>query len=516
MTLVREIGSEILAQFAVPTRGTWKNVALHNIPPDAVFDSLNVFIREGKLRNRPGYTLYDDTIFQEPVLGGFMVVTPYEKIVLAITQHYVYELSDVTQTWTQRQITASAGVFTPSFTLDSNSVIDTAAMETSGTQVAFIAHESQQLKWWRADTRIIEDVPGSYIPKAKSVCIAASRLIALIPPHEIVWSRVSDPTNFDPTAIARKAQTGDNGILVESLSSLSFALYKERSIYLVRAAGGDMESTAFAFQEPIYVEGPAGPLALVNVSGVHIYMTRNGRIGYFNGQGYPNWIADGIWFFLQDDIDQTRAHMIKGIYDYRLHTVTFFYPKKNTGYGNYGMVIINLPFEGIDIQEASQMKAFLGVSQKPITHACEKRFDHFIDRSLLFSAEKNLSSKAQAYYFDEKVDRDGDEYFECLFQTGLQALPDARHMHTLVETFMERGEGYGSVFIEPVLSDGLENQYGTIPDLSGQWVDLETNPVREYKGFGKQSRFIGLKYTWTSDTHVRYSGTVLYTAARKV
>ena len=45
MTLVREPGSEILAQFTVPTRGTWRNAAIHRIPVDAVYDSFNVYIR---------------------------------------------------------------------------------------------------------------------------------------------------------------------------------------------------------------------------------------------------------------------------------------------------------------------------------------------------------------------------------------------------------------------------------------------------------------------------------------
>ena len=507
MSLVRETDSEVIAQFAVPVRGTWKSSAIHTIPQDALYDSLNVFIREGKLRNRPGLTPLDDTIFTNKIIGGAMAVTPTEKVILALTRNLIYQYSDITQSWSTLTPPAMQSI-APS----DNSVVDIAFLETTGTYVAIIAEQSNTLKAWTALPRSVDTIVGTNIPRAKSICIASSRVIALIPPHTIVWSNVLNHTIFDPLAYAKRAQSGDNGICVRSLSSLSFALYKERSIHTARAQAGLDEGTAFSFSEPIYAEGPAGIYAVVNVGGSHIYMTKNGRIGLFNGTNYPQWIADGLWLYLQDDIEPSRAHHIRGVYDYRLHTVLFFYPRRSdrSNLGLKGMVLINLPFEGMDIAEQPTMRCFLGECEKPISHACEKRFDTSVDRSLIFSEASSTVNDAQAFLLDEMTDTDGALPYTCMFQSGLSPMPDATHIHVTVESFFERSFGNGAVLIEPVVSDSLETKAGTIPDLSGQHIDLETNPVREYLGFGMKVRFFGVKYTWRSDNTVRWSGAVVY------
>ena len=512
MTLVREPGSEIIAQFAVPTRGTWKNTPAHTIPLDAVYDSLNVFIREGKLRNRPGLTLYDDTVFESPVLGGAMIVTLGDHIILAPTRNRLYQLDSVTKVWTSIIPTNADGVTASNFTDNDLTVVDMAFMETAGEYIAIFAVQGKPLKQWTQSPYDVRVLTGTNIPNAKSVCVAANRIIALVYPHTVVWSGSLTPSVYSALAYAKKAQTGDEGICVRSLTSLAFVLYKERSIYTARAQAGLNEGTAFAFSEPLYVEGPAGIYAVVNIGGAHVYMTRNGRIALFDGTSYPTWIADGLWLFLQQDMNQSLVHLIRGVYDYRLHTVIFFYPKVGESGVLRGMVIVNLPFEGQDIAEPATPRSFLGLCQKSITHACEKRWNDEIDRSFLFSSPLTTQDGSQAYTFDETVNVDEETPFDCGFQTGLQAMPDARHTHLTVETFMERATGYGSVLVEPVVSDILETPGGTVLESSGQYIDLSHNPTNEYKGFAKKVRFFGLKYTWTSVDTVRYSGAVVYSS----
>ena len=89
-------------------------------------------------------------------------------------------------------------------------------------------------------------------------------------------------------------------------------------------------------------------------------------------------------------------------------------------------------------------------------------------------------------------------------------MPDAVHKHFTVEVFAERQFGYGAVAIEPVLSDMLESKSGVIPESSAQHINLEVNPIREYIGFGYQARFVGLRYSWRSDSTMRYGGSVIY------
>ena len=498
--LQKEPGSEPIVQFTVPYRGTNNSNAINTLSPDTLYSSLNVFIREGKLRNRPGLAMLNSYIFANPILGAALGVTPVEKRILAVDQGNLYELGEFDDTWTLRT--------SLTFANDNVSPIDIAYIETTSQYIGLIASETFALKQWTISggASLITPSGGTTVPIAKSVCIAGRRVICLIPPHTIAWSKIYDYTNFPATAIVKVAQTNDAGVCVRSLSNLSFALYKERSIYTARAQAGD-DSTAFAFSEPIIVEGPASLRAVVSVAGTHIYMTKNGRIGLFNGTQYPQWLADGVWLYLQTDIDPLYTDMIFGIYDYRLHTVVFMYPRNGDAGQVKGMVIINLPLEGVDVQQGIGAATFLGMTAKPCSAGCEMRFNKQIDRSLLFTATEGDN---QSFILDENTNTDDGSPYQCSFQTGLAAVQDARHSWLTAETFLERRNGYGALLIEPVLSDALETKTGSIPYGSGQFLSLETNPVQEYTPFTKTARFCGLKYSWSSINTVRYAGAVVY------
>lgn len=509
MSLLREPTSRALAQFMVPTKGTQSSVAVHMVPLDALYTSMNVFVRKGKLRQRPGLRPLNATVFVNPIIGGRPITTPTTTMVLAFARDRVYELSDTDTVWTSTL--SGSNLVAPS----DQDTVDVAVLETAGEYMALVAERHSPLHKWTQFPRRYAVITGSNIPNAQSVCIAASRVVALVAPHTVVWSATLDPTNFSALAYAKRAQTGDAGICVRSLSTLAFVLYKERSIHPARAQAGG-EDTAFTFAEPLQVSGPAGLHAVVEINGTHVYMTRNGRIALYNGTSYPQWIADGLWLFLQDDIDQRLAYQIRGVYDHRLHTVTFWYPRVAAPYYLSGMVVITMPFEGIDVAEQGPQRpqAFLGVCRKAITHACAVYVASALDRSLLFTATSGTVNDAQSFVYDEATNVDGTLAYPCAFQTGLQAMPDARHGMFVIETFAERGAGYGSVQVEPVISDSLENEAGTIPSMTAQRVDLAWNPVTDYRGFNKKVRFFGLRYSWTSTSTFRYSGAVVYSAGK--
>jgi hypothetical protein len=513
MTLVREPGSEILTQFGVPTRGTWRNTAINTIPLDAVYDSLNVFIREGKLRTRPGLSLvisafpYDPS-FSRNILGGAMIVTANDEIVLAASRNRLFFISgNGSGLW--EQIPDGA----PFLATADTDVIDMAFLETSATTVALFAHSSRVIKHWKPGDVAVTSIPGGVnIPLAKSICISSSRVIALIQPHTVVWSRVLNYANFDALAVVKRAQTPDRGICVRSLSALSFVLYKENSIHTARAQAGLDEGSAFAFAEPIVVEGPAGIYAVVEVEGRHIYMTKSGRIAIFDGTNYPTWIADGMWFYLQNDINQAHAYRIRGVYDYRLNIVVFFYPRFNELFGMTGMVIVNLPFPGFEQQDGLRPYAFLGQASVPVLHVCTKRFNDDINRGLIIGPEPVSISTSVTHYLDEEVNQDANIDFTSSFQTGLQSVPDARHIKITVESFFERSFGYGTVSVEPITSHSLEIPGGTRNLTAVQTINLANTPVNEYMGFNLNTRFFGLRYSWDSNSKVRYSGSVVYTS----
>ena len=511
MSLVREAGSKQIAQFTTPYRGTWKAVSAHQLTPDALYDSMNVFIREGKLRSRPGLSLLNSTVFNSPVLGGSMAVAPTDKVLVAITKDRCYELPSTATQWTQ----TSTGVYA----IDDNISIDTTFTQVGTNIIGVVASPGQLIKQWNINaglSAIVAAQPSTQtIPTAISVCTTGRRIIALIKPHTVAWTSILSFNDWPALATANISSTNDSGICVVSLSNLAFVLYKERSIYLARAQAGS-DASAFNFAEPINVEGPAGIHAVVDIHGSHMYMTKNGRIGSFDGTRYPQWIADGLWLFLQSDIDPSYASKIFGIYDYRLHTAIFYYPKIGDNGNLRGMVVINMPLEGGGILEGRPLDqaaiylgilpaSFLGISSRPCSYGYEMRFNNQIDRIVLFTAD-NLHSVT----LDELARYDDSLPFNSSFQTGLSTLPDMVHHQLNTESWLERADGYGSVTISAVTSDTLESPAGSVDINNPQIIDLNFNPVREYIGFNIPTRFFGLKYEWDSLSTLRYAGAIIY------
>ena len=494
MTLVREAGAKLIHQFTVPYKGTWQSVSANMLSPDSLYNSNNVFIRKGKLRERPGLSLLNSTVFDSPVKGGAMAVTPVQKRLLAFTESRLYTTISGSSSWV---------IDTSSLT--NVNPVDVTFLETSSQYVAVIANGSQALKRWIEGSGV-SSITASVgtVPVAKSVCTAARRIIYLIDPHTVGWTASLTYDNYPALAIYKLAQTNDLAICVRSLSNLTFVVYKERSIYLARAQAGS-DSSAFGFSEPIKVEGPAGIHAVCDVNGTHFYMTPNGRVAIFDGSQYPKWIADGLWLYLQGDIDPIYAKNIFAVFDYRLHTVTFHYPRITDTTGLMtGLLIINLPLEGSGIDS---YPCFKGVTSKSVSFGYNYRFNEQIDRSLLFTS---TSGDVQSFNFDENVRTDDEVNFDCSFQTGLFPLPEMRHSHISVESFLERADGNGSVDIYAVASDALENETGTKELASFITIDLNNNPIQEYLGFNKPTRFFGLQYEWVSSSKVRYAGAALY------
>ena len=425
-----------------------------------------------------------------------MAVTPTSKMLLAVTKSRLYTLLSTDSAWAvDTAVTIAAS---------DNDNIDITFMETASQYVALIAAPGQPLKKWIQGSGLTA-ITAAYgtIPTAKSVCTVARRIVALIDPHTVVWTTTLTYDNYPVLATAKLAQTNDVGICVKSLSNLSFVAYKERSIYLARAQAGS-DAGAFAFSEPLKVEGPAGVHAVVDVMGAHMYMTTNGRIAVYDGMRYPEWVADGLWFYLQDDIDPAYSNKIFGVFDYRLHTATFHYPRVGDAGLMYGAVIINLPLSNSGI---SSLAPFLAVMSKQCSYGYESRFNNQIDRSLLFTA---TADDRQSFYFDEATNTDDGTAFDCVAQTGLFPVPDMRHHHISAEIMVERADSNGSMTVYPVVSDMLENEAGTILTDKPQLIDLNINTVQEHIGFDAATRFFGLQCEWASTSNVQYAGATLY------
>lgn len=499
MALTRPLNSQLLAEFSVPYRGTWRSLAVQQVPPDGLFDSLNVFIRNGKLKDRPALTTLNPFVFLNQVIGGSMAVTPNDKILLAISQSNLHSLKLTDITW-QLDTTAT-------FATGTNPTVDTTFLENSTDYYAIFANKSQTLKSWTeiGGAITIVDINGNTVPKATSVCTTARRIVALVPPHTIKWTLTNTIDNWENLAENRIAQTNDVAICIRSLGTLNFVVYKERSIYLGQAQAGS-NANAFRVNFVQAVEGPASVHSVVSAplgsKNSHFYMTTNGRIGVFSGTNYVQWIADGLWLFLQDDIDRAFTSKIFGIFHYRLHIVIFYYPRVGDNGDLKGMVIVNLPLEGSGITTPA---SFLGISSRAVSYGFESRFENQIDNTVIFT-----SDTLKSFTLDEDTDNDDGEVFSCSLQTGIIPTPELGLYQVALEVFLERSDGNGQADLSLVSSHNLSNPTGDLDPVNFETLDLNFEPSGEYIGFNTRLRWAGIKLDWLSSSDVRYSGGVVY------
>jgi len=231
-------------------------------------------------------------------------------------------------------------------------------------------------------------------------------------------------------------------------------------------------------------------------------MTTNGRIGVFSGTAYVQWIADGLWLLLQDDIDRAFTSKIFGIFDYRLHIVIFYYPRIGDNGDLKGMVVINLPLEGSGVTSPA---AFLGVSGRAVSYGFESRFANQIDNTVILT-----SDTLRSFTLDEDTDNDDGQIFSCSIQTGIMPAPELGYYQVALEVFLERADGNGQANLSLVSSHNLANSIGDIDLTNFETLNLNFEPSGEYIGFNTRLRWAGIKLDWLSDSDVRYSGGVIY------
>jgi len=504
-----EAGAQPLAMFQLPTKGVWKYTSAHLIPPDALADVQNMFLFRGKLRPRPGMT---DVTFSygsgstNPILGGaFFIGGAGNNRVVAISRTECREVTGIPGTFA----TTSTGTYAA----NDNKVLEFDLMFEGANLRGVMADNASPLLQYQNTLGLstMTASQGTIPTNVQSLCIAAQRVVCLIAAggnasyaqDTLIWSAVNDHTGWPALAYAPANATQDIGTCVRQLGSIGAAIYKKRSIYVVRARPGT-DASAFSLSEPFKAEGPAGAHALVPIEGRHIYMTENGRLGIFDGTRYPVWFADHLWQYLQEDIDHTYAYKILGVYSYRHKAILFFYPRASDGTGALvGLVMVTIPPIEMAADPLLQSAAWLGVTSNPPTFGLTVFPSATEPQTMLFDASRRIC------YFDQAATSDVGAAFTGFLQTPLIPIPGLVTQQINVETFLERLAGYGTVQLQLVTNNMLDSLLGTLSGL--QNIDLTQTPVREYYGFNTPARFVGIRLSFTS-TSARpfYAGAGLY------
>lgn len=493
--------------WGVPNKGVLRNMPIYMLPEDALHDSLNVLVRDGDLRVRPGMTTFNSTTLQNRVMGAFNTAVIASGAFQADTfQNDAFQMGAGTSiqliVGTTRKIWAYFnGVF--------NDITDTpltgtdiqhvrmSGLEISNALWTLITNGQDSPRKWNGSDPTVS-VAGGTPPAFTDITTIGDRIIGIVPPYKVRWGQALNLDSWPSSNVRVLSDTPDLLVAIRNLGTLGGAVYKNRSIWTVSATG-TTDATFFRMDLRSLVAGPSSPAALVEADGSHYYMTPKGRVGMYDGASH-RWVADGSWRIVREDIDQDNANRTFAVYEPTFREVFFFYPRKGDGGEIRGCLIVCLPrpAEGIGdhISFPARLESFVSAGTD-LRQANEG--------ALVFSASSFL-----AFNLTEDGPTDeGGQPISGFWQTGLVATPASEpHRVEGIETFAERGGGYGSVSLMPVTSYLLDTQSGDVGAATP--LSLETTEsVYDPKGVDARGRFLGVRYSFPAFVTLRWKGAIM-------
>ena len=502
-----EPGSTLLQAYRTPFQGTWKTLPVHFLPPDVLFDSQNVRIHRGALRSRPGLVLTHDTDLLQPAVGSYLFLGSD-----VLKRPMVATTDDIWMLQNEALLRDAPGseVWAPLALTGWNVTRDQPARFTSlehTAQITTVVVSPGSVPYYKDEAAgTFVPIPDTFPRNPVDCCTVAGRILLLLPPFTVRWSNFLDPLTYQDGSINILADTEDKVVAIRNLGTLGFVVYKEGSRYIGLAQAGS-DANAFRFEYyGVEIEGPCGPNALVSVQGSHMYLTPTGRVGVFDGSQHQ-WIADGLWTFLQQDLDKAYLQRVCGYYDYEQNAVVFFYPRKGEGGQVHGMILLDLPYPTAGI---TTLASFLGFTSIDVgTTLSIRLFANTTEPYVFGTPAVTLHGASRSYRAMPASLLDDTMPFSCSFQPGLLATPDSMIHKPYLEVQALRGEDRGLVDIYQVTSNLLETEGGTVEDFPTQ-LDLTTLAPAQFLGFTEAAAFLGFRVEWPSTANFAYYGADLY------
>jgi hypothetical protein len=509
-------GAATIGHWEAQHKGVLRDFPIYKLPPDALYDCLNVIYRNGQIGPRPGMMqLAPGTDLGSRVTGAIQASTlafgAFEPTAFEPTAFQMSGNTDGTiiVAGSNRKFWAYFGgawhdlTDTP-FVASDTYLAQFTTIQIGSTIFVLFTNGVDSPRSWDEVATAITVIAGTP-PLFTDWTTASDRVIGIVPPYLIQWGNALNITTWPNLNFRVLSDTSDALVAIENLGTLGVAVYKRRSIWLGTAQGG-LDSSFFSFQLRGQYEGPANPNTLVNVNGAHYYMTKTGRVGAFDGVT-QTWINDGALPLIASNIDTANMVRAFGEYDPTFREVWFHYPRldDNTSVtGNVtGLAVVVLPhpfsYEGIFFHST-----YVGKTAIPVTVGTDRRLD--LNDRVVFgkNAGKNL-----AYLTADSISDDGVA-FTGFIQTPMQMTKDGDiYMATGVETYGTYTGGQGPLTLRLNGSPMLGN-IGSSGFSAGVALDLTVEPtVSPDIDTRISGRFWGLRYEFTSPVTFGYYGSRL-------
>ena len=311
-----------------PLGGVRSDVVPYDIPPGFLWRSQNIVPRYGRLRTRPGLQKAATTGPGSRISGGFTFknAAGAQQIVAATLTKWYKLLGDA---WVD-----ISGAF--SWTNGADDPQRFAVFPAAGSNWLVGVNNVDVPKKWDGTAAAAISVGGTP-PIAKDCTVAGNFLVLGNVVESGVRSasriRVSDFNDLDlwtQYGAADLTDTNDDIVAVRALTRTSFAIYKEKSIWMAWAQLGLFP---FQFETMEYRPGPVSPSAVIRVDQDHYYIGTDSRIHHFNGLS-AEIVSGPIEKYIQDvalatafrSVNRARCFGFFNFYDRHLW---WFYPGPN-------------------------------------------------------------------------------------------------------------------------------------------------------------------------------------------
>lgn len=341
---------DVALDFPVPRGGFRTDRPLHRLPPDVLTGGQNMMIDEdGLLKPRLGY----HALSAQPTA---IQLDADARVVAAVTWEAGGGQSPLVVAGLTRWMVLLAGAWSDlsgdpgglhlngSKTVAAKLVqfgVTQYAPNVSFTDAVYGVNGPLQdpLMVWQLGSAKYQQVTPQAAPgqaavpqfRGTDLAVVANRLVVVGTTGDggndtlrrVRWSSVNDGVTWPFLAFAEL--TGDAGILVaiEPTSRTSAVIYGENGAWIMTAQPGD-DANAFAFDRVLGVtSGPASSEAIVNVGGVHYYLSLDGHIWQCDGT-YGQIISFPIDAYLSAHLSVGTAQKPVGLYDSVRHRIIWF------------------------------------------------------------------------------------------------------------------------------------------------------------------------------------------------
>lgn len=247
-----------------------------DLPSGVLLSSSNWLVRDGRGRPRPGYDQLGSALAAaDRLLGfGFRGDPTTTTVAVAHTRTAAYS-------WNGSAWSAITGTWTAS-AVDEH--VRFAAFQSGTTLWLARTNAANPVDKWSGSGNF-QDVAAA--PAGRDLLVSGNRLIVLNVtsagvdyPYRVWWSDINDIDTWGASDFATLNETPDVIVGGKSFGPLSFAIYKENSVWLgVQQAA----LQPFQFQLVAITPGPLSPAAIVAVRGYHYWLARDGLIYRFDG-----------------------------------------------------------------------------------------------------------------------------------------------------------------------------------------------------------------------------------------